>query len=61
MALSTFLRGEIIGMSKAGKKSLDIATELEVNEGTVRGIIEQYQKRGRVETKKVPWSSTQAH
>lgn len=41
-------------MSKAGKKSPDIATELEVNERTVRRIIENYKKRGSVETKKSP-------
>jgi hypothetical protein len=54
MALSAGMRGQIVGMSKAGSKSPAIAAELNVSERTVRSVLQQFKNRGDVEIKKSP-------
>ncbi|KAF8929327.1 hypothetical protein BGZ47_001107, partial [Haplosporangium gracile] len=48
------MRGQIVGMSKAGSKSPSIAAELNVSERTVRSVLQQFKNRGDVEIKKSP-------
>ncbi|KAF8927024.1 hypothetical protein BGZ47_002369 [Haplosporangium gracile] len=52
--LDPFLQGQIIGMHKAGLKSRKIASDLAVNDRTVRAIIKRYQERGTLAPKPIP-------
>ncbi|KAG0273115.1 hypothetical protein BGZ96_005008 [Linnemannia gamsii] len=52
--LDSFVQGQIIGMHMAGVKSRRIATELQVNDRTVRSIIKRYQERGTIAPKPIP-------
>ncbi|KAG0283475.1 hypothetical protein BGZ97_008536, partial [Linnemannia gamsii] len=52
--LDPFVQGQIIGMHMAGVKSRRIATELQVNDRTVRSIIKRYQERGTIAPKPIP-------
>lgn len=54
MALSIALRGQIVGMGKAGSEASKIAHTLSVNKRTVLRILKKYKEEGTLEPKTSP-------